>query len=170
MNQPFQSFSKSVNWNLTLHHNYWPVSASHSTHISSNFFIGFCTFSTVDGQCCLSHGGGDGGAALVSAPTQFPENPKHTSSTTTAMAKMLGTIICGPEWFTKKEKNIFYRTIWYSITRTEHIKSQYLQIVMILAMLWGIPSPSKPEMFSYQGTCVASTYRHTVRQCAGGGK
>lgn len=35
---------------------------------------GFCTYSTVDGQCCLSHGG-DGGAAMVSALTQFPENP-----------------------------------------------------------------------------------------------
>lgn len=40
---------------------------------------------SVDGQCCLSYGGG--GDGLVSAPTQFPENPKHTSLRTTAMAK-----------------------------------------------------------------------------------
>lgn len=33
---------------------------------------------------------GDGVAALVSAPTQFPENTKHTSSKTTAMAKHWG--------------------------------------------------------------------------------
>lgn len=46
----------------------------------------FCRYSA-DGRRCLSHGRGDG---LVSAPTQFPENPKHASLSTTAMAKCCG--------------------------------------------------------------------------------
>lgn len=55
----------SLNWTLLL--------TVHSQLIQT-LPKGVCTCSAVDGQRCLSHGG-DGGAALVSTPTQFPENP-----------------------------------------------------------------------------------------------
>lgn len=73
--------------------------------------------------------------------------------------KMLGTIICGPERYWKKNKKYtFYRMTWCSITRRGHIKSQYLQIVLMVSMmLWG-----NPGILSYHGACVASTHRHTT--------
>ncbi|KAM7399796.1 hypothetical protein PAMP_019040 [Pampus punctatissimus] len=71
------SYQLTLSLNLTLHHN---VCRSFHPQLIRYLFKGSCIYSTVDGD----------GAALVSAPTQFPENPKHTSSSTTAMAKCWG--------------------------------------------------------------------------------
>lgn len=86
-------------------------------------FKGSCTYSAVDGQCCLSHGA-DGGVALVSTPTQFPENPLplRLQLWQNAGDDNLWT-------WTIKKKIKMYRTMWCSITRRGHIKSQYLQII-----------------------------------------
>lgn len=61
-------------------------------------------------------------------------------------------------WSWMLKTNTFYRMIWCSITRKGHIKSQYLQIIMILATLWVTLSPSKPQIYSSHGLCV---YVHT---------
>lgn len=76
LNRPFKSFSTpdgesdSSSQLLTI----ICVCQSFHPQLSQYLLKGFSTSSTVDGQCCLSHGG-DGGAALVSTLTQFPENP-----------------------------------------------------------------------------------------------
>lgn len=60
-------------------------------------------------------------------------------------------------WMTKKSnKKTFYRMIWYSITRREHIKSQYLQIVTILAMLAGdsFPLGARNILISWDTCCL----------------
>lgn len=72
--------------NLTLYHHHWKKKTCvcepfHPKQIKYLFWG--CVFIQ---QCCLSHV--DGGTALVSGPTQFPENPKHTSSR--IMAKCWG--------------------------------------------------------------------------------
>lgn len=101
---------------------------------------------------CLSPGG-DGVAALVSAPTQFPEN----FSLRLQQWQNAGDEKCVVQ---NDNKRNTFTELWCSITRRGHIQSQYLQIdPMIWTLLWGI------------GTFFYLLRLHTDRQqCAGGGK